>query len=412
MSAPEVLPILSSLFDRLVLQTAPIVSPTRYPVGVRLTCRPLDDTPYAYSEIVVSLGPVLAQLAPMPMLLSAPGATLDGDLAEMDVPPALRLEVPVDQVLRPDSLPLLRVMRARGLRLALEGIPQEPLPSECLDFFDCSVISHPDDRRYALPADDKLRRRIPFNTIGIESAADASSAFARGARAVIGWPVRDTTMLRPKGLTAEQSVILQIIQLVRREAPAQEIESCLKKDPALAFALLKLVNSPAFGVSRQITSFQQALLMLGYEKLQRWLGLLLVNGTREPELAPLAMYSITRGFLLDHLQYLVPQELRDDLFLTGAFSMLDRLTGKSFEELLESGVLSEPTARVLTRTDGPMVPYLELAVVAEQNDPTRVQRRLQRLGITPAQFNHAVLRTILSVFTATSPSHTPAGKAH
>jgi EAL and modified HD-GYP domain-containing signal transduction protein len=407
MSAPEVLPILSSLFDRLVLQTAPIVSPTRYPVGVRLTCRPLDDAPFAYSEVVVSLGPVLAQLAPMPMLLAVPGATLDGDLGEMDVPPALRLEIPVAQVLRPESWPLLRVMRARGLRLALSGIPPEPLPADCLEFFDCSVIAHPEDRRYGLPDDDKHRRRIPFNTIDIESVADASSAFARGARAVIGWPVRDTTQVRAKGLTAEQSVILQIIQLVRREAPPHEIESCLKKDPALAFALLKLVNSPAFGVSRQITSFQQALMLLGYEKLQRWLGLLLVNGTREPEMAPLAMYSITRGFLLDHLQYLVPMELRDELFLTGAFSMLDRLTGKSFDELLDSGVLSAPTAEALTRAQGPMVPYLELAVLSEQNDPKRVERRLQRLGITPAQFNHAVLRTILSVFSATSAPGKP-----
>ncbi len=402
MSAPEVLPILSSLFDRLVLQTAPIVSPTRYPVGVRLTCRPLDDGPFAYSEVVVSLGPVLAQLAPMPMLLAVPGATLDGDLGEMDVPPALRLEIPVAQAMRPESWPLLRVMRARGLRLALSGVPPEPLPSDCLDFFDCSVISHPEDRRYGLPTDDKFRRRVPFNTTDIETVADASSAFARGARAVIGWPVRDTTQVRTKGLTAEQSVILQVIQMVRREAPAHEIEACLKKDPALAFALLKLVNSPAFGVSRQITSFQQALLLIGYEKLQRWLGLLLVNGTREPELAPLAMYSITRGFLLDHLQYLVPMDLRDQLFLTGAFSMLDRLTGKSFNELLDSGVLSAPTAEALTRAQGPMVPYLELAVLAEQNDPRRVERRLQRLGIAPAQFNHAVLRTILSVFSATA----------
>ncbi len=403
MSAPEVIPILSCLFDRLVLQTMPIVSPTRYPVGVRLTCRPLDDAPFAFSEVVVSLGPVLAQLAPMPMLLSAPGATLDGELGETDVPPALRLEIPVAHVARPDTWPLLRVMRARGLRLALAGAPPEPLPQDCLDFFDCSVISHMEDRRYGMPTDDKIRRRIPFNTTGVETVADASSAFARGAREVIGWPARDTTQLRSKGLTAEQSVIVQIIQLVRREASANDIESCLKKDPALAFALLKLVNSPAFGVSRQINSFQQALLLLGYAKLQRWLGLLLINGTREPELAPLAMYSITRGFLLDHLQHMVPTELRGDLFLTGAFSMLDRLTGKSLAELIETGVLSAPTAEALTQTHGPMVPYLELAVVAEQNDPKRVERRLQRLGITPVQFNHAVLRTILSVFSATAP---------
>jgi c-di-GMP-related signal transduction protein len=38
----------------------------------------------------------------------------------------------------------------------------------------------------------------------------------------------------------------------------------LKNDPTLAFRLLRYINSPAFGLSVEISSFRHALMILGY----------------------------------------------------------------------------------------------------------------------------------------------------
>ncbi|MCK7494081.1 MAG: HDOD domain-containing protein [Comamonadaceae bacterium] len=76
----------------------------------------------------------------------------------------------------------------------------------------------------------------------------------------------------------------------------------LKRDPTLAFRLLRYLNSPAFGLSVEISSFGHALMMLGYQRLKRWLALLLASSSRNAEPARRLMYAaVRRGLLMEEL---------------------------------------------------------------------------------------------------------------
>jgi EAL and modified HD-GYP domain-containing signal transduction protein len=130
--------------------------------------------------------------------------------------------------------------------------------------------------------------------------------------------------------------------------------------------------------------------------MKQWLAMLLASGNRDPELAPLAGYSIARGFLLENLAGEVDASLQNDLFMTGAFSLLDRLTGMPLEALFARAALSPATMDALVCGTGPMAPLFELAVLSEQPDMQRVQRRLDRLTISPAAYNRAVLRSTIA----------------
>jgi EAL and modified HD-GYP domain-containing signal transduction protein len=130
--------------------------------------------------------------------------------------------------------------------------------------------------------------------------------------------------------------------------------------------------------------------------MQQWLGMLLATAHRDPELAPMASYSIARGFLLENLAGEVDAGLHNDLFTTGAFSLLDRLTGMPLEALFARAVLSPATLDALVSGTGPMAPFFELAVLSEQPDMQRVKRRLERLRISPVAYNRAVLRAAIA----------------
>ena len=61
-----------------------------------------------------------------------------------------------------------------------------------------------------------------------------------------------------KSVQASQATIIQLINLVRREADLDEIEELIKRDPTLSFKLLRMINSCGFGLSAEITSFRHA----------------------------------------------------------------------------------------------------------------------------------------------------------
>jgi EAL and modified HD-GYP domain-containing signal transduction protein len=396
MSAPELLPILPSLFERMLLNATPIINAARATAGVRLTASCTADSGYALSELGEALAAPLAELAPLPVLLSAPGAQLDRGVTKLQLPPNVALELDAKLVAHRDAELLVQHLAGRGLRLALHGRAPRGVPEGLLGLFDCAVILHDEDRRFRSNLELLQRRRLPFYLEQVHSVAEASAAYERGAAGCIGWPVRDMTQVRAKGLHPAQAIVLELMQLLREDAPAHLVEAVLKRDTALAFQLLKLVNTAAFGASTRVTSFQQALMLVGYRKMQQWLGMLLATAHRDPELAPMASYSIARGFLLENLGGEVQADLHNDLFTTGAFSLLDRLTGMPLEALFARAVLSPATLDALVSGTGPMAPFFELAVLSEQPDMQRVKRRLERLKISPVAYNRAVLRAAIA----------------
>jgi EAL and modified HD-GYP domain-containing signal transduction protein len=171
----------------------------------------------------------------------------------------------------------------------------------------------------------------------------------------------------------------------------------------LAFKLLRLVNSAAFGLPVQITSFQHAVMMLGYKKMMRWLSLLLATASKDANTFPLMHASIRRGLFLEYVGAEDNQsEVRDELFITGAFSMLDRITGAPFEQLFELISLSENVTDAIVRRQGPYAPYLALIESIERSDPIGLSKQIDALAMPVAACNQALLKAMSAANTLDS----------
>jgi EAL and modified HD-GYP domain-containing signal transduction protein len=148
--------------------------------------------------------------------------------------------------------------------------------------------------------------------------------------------------------------LMTLLGQLARDAETREIEALLKQDPALSYHLLKLANSAAFAHSTPITSFGQAISVLGRRQLQRWLQLLLyarqqADGLPNP-LLPIAAMRAAQMEALAKLQGAERDE-QDLAFMTGVFSLLDLLFGMTMEEIV--GTLNLPAIAadaLLTRT--------------------------------------------------------------
>ena len=66
-----------------------------------------------------------------------------------------------------------------------------------------------------------------------------------------------------KGLNPAQTIILQLMDMVRKSADLHQLEGVLKRDPASSYKLLRYINSAGFGLGREIQSLRQAVKVLG-----------------------------------------------------------------------------------------------------------------------------------------------------
>ncbi len=405
MNAPERLQLGTNVLGTLAICYAPLIDQKRRAVGTRFTMlstRAQERLPVG--QVLNSLNSVWPE-ASAPVLIAPLDAELDESAHEWESPKNAILEIPAVSLRDPNLQVTAQRMFRDGKRLALRGKPETPLPPALLSCFEYSLIHVAEDKRKtaeggAVLAPAGVVRRIPFIITGVQTVADVDSAFERGAAASVGWPLDDAQHRHARPLQPGQAVVMELLRLVRDDAELSKIESTLKRDPALAFKLLRLVNSAAFGLPVQIASFQHAVMMLGYKKMMRWLSLLLATASKDTNTFPLMHASIRRGLFLEYLGGGDRNtETRDELFITGAFSLLDRITGAPFEQLFELIALSEGVIDAIMRRDGAYAPFLTLIEAIERSDPLGVAKQLDQLAIPIGACNQALLKAMAAAST-------------
>ena len=229
----------------------------------------------------------------------------------------------------------------------------------------------------------------------VGNEASFQACLNSGMSAAASWFFKHQTRPQAKTLNAGQAQIVRVLNLVRKNAEVKEIEAALKQDVALSYKLLRYINSAGFGLSCEIQSFRHAVTILGYDKLNKWLSLLLATASKDP-MAPALMHTaLTRARLMEILAHgLVEPSEYDNLFITGAFSMLDALLGVSMDKALESMSLPEPISDALLGNGGLYAPFLELAITSEGSDGNALAEHAGLLGLSAEQFNRAQIQAL------------------
>ena len=400
MNAPDRLG-LASILGSLSISYSPLVDRERRTFGTRLTMlavKPSDRLP---------VGLILEQLNGLwpdsrALVLMAPlDAQLDDSLLDWQAPPNAVVEIPAIALRDPSMQGLVQRARRAGIKMALRGRPDVPLPPALLDCFSYAMIHITEDRRRRsdgsnAPPPPGVMRRMPFIIAGAFRVDELEAAYSRGAVASVGVPLDEAhpTIERPP--QPSQQAVLELLRLAHERADIDVIESAIKRDTALAFELIRFVNSAAFAVPMQVGSVKRAVMVLGHAKLTRWLSRMLRVSTFNADALPLMHAGTRRGLFLEHLASCNAEgaELRDSLFQTGAFSLLDRITGTAFARLLQHAQLAPNVCAALLERTGPCAPYLSLAEAIERNDPAMGRKQREVLDISLLDCNVALLRAL------------------
>ena len=214
----------------------------------------------------------------MPLLLRTPPAWLGRSefIQNFDANQAIFL-LPEAILNDNASLDDCRRLRLDGRHCALhaesaEGIRR--LPPDAFDYLclDAALVTEAGVATDSLKAQHPNLKLVAFNVPSHELFHQLA---CRGTDLCNGQFVTVPPVDDGKAPDLLRMKLLKLLTLVTQDAESREIEAIFREEPKLSYNLLRLVNSVAVGAKTTITSFHQAIAVLGRRQLQRWLQLLI-----------------------------------------------------------------------------------------------------------------------------------------
>jgi len=386
------------ILAQVVLGYSPMIDRDRAVSATRLTVFPArTDVPLDAGELLTAVAEVWPA-AGGKVSLNVVSETLLHDLLRAEPSANLMLEVPAFMACDPANSAAIQALYGRGNTLLIKGRPRSELPREVLPCFKHSIIDLADERRSDSVAPPGVLRQISHVQAGVRTLVDLDAAFKRGAVGVLGWPIDDVVQPGSGQGQPDLATILELMRRIDKEQPIERLEDTLKLDPTLAFKLLRYINSPAFGLRVEVGSFRHALMLLGYQRLKRWLALLLASASKDRDMKPVMFAALRRGLLMEELARASGgannEEMRNEAFICGVFSLLDRMMKQPFAALLKAVPVPDSVRQALVDGVGPYQPLLEVVRAVENESLFDVRDCAERLLLGVGEINRAVLRAL------------------
>ncbi len=394
--------------DTVMIARQPIVDGRRAVFGYELFDRSVDSQQHTAASDVALVFNALTHagaevlVGQFTLFVNCTHNSLAGGHLDLVQPEKLVLELPPvegddPQQIEARSHPLL-ALRKRGFRLAFnqsvlrpEYAPWQPLA----DFIKLDLSAMDPMQIPQLVQIAKARTNAKLIAEKTETQAQYEQLAGYGVNLFQGYWFAKPDLIKTRLITPAQANVIHLINLVRSQASTDEIEDVLKKDAMLGFNLMRLINSSGFGLSREITSFRQAVMLLGLKKLFRWAALLLTASRAGGAPPVVGSTAVVRGRLMELLaaESMTPEEC-DSAFVAGVFSLLDVMLGVPMDKALELLSLPQPVVDALLHGTGPYAPLLQLARACESGDDTVFSQASAALGLSDRQVNLAHLSAL------------------
>lgn len=227
-----------------------------------------------------------------------------------------------------------------------------------------------------------LQRLRPYQLELLADKVETQDEFRRclemGFALYMGYFLSKPEAVKGKKITGNKVVLLQILtELQRPAATAQSIEEIALQDPALTYRILKVVNSAAFNLRREISSLSHAITLLGIDQIKRWV-LLFLSAADKDKPDELTRNMLLRGRMCELLAEMMGRPEPINHFIVGLLSQLDVLLDMEMSELLDQVPLQQDLKDALISRAGSCGELLRQVEYYERGEFDQLNRALDR----------------------------------
>ncbi len=197
-------------------------------------------------------------------------------------------------------------------------------------------------------------------------------------------------------ICGNKQVCFELLKAMQDDKTTMDsIQQIIQKDVFLSFAILKFINSAAFGFRTKVKSLKHALAMLGLKKIRDFSTILLLKRLGNDKPNELIVTSLIRGRFAEGLaRQIGMDEKSGEAFLVGIFSLVDALLDMPMKQVLDELPVAEEVAAALQNCPGVLRFVLDTVVSYEQADWTRHDEYLRGLETTGGEIQQLYFEAV------------------
>ncbi|WP_120785160.1 EAL and HDOD domain-containing protein [Marinobacterium aestuarii] len=223
-----------------------------------------------------------------------------------------------------------------------------------------------------------IRKLKPYNLELLADKVENKEQFRQclemGFSLYQGYFLSKPIPVRGRKITGNKVVLLQLLaELQNPDTTAAALEQIAVNDAALTFKILKVVNSAAFSLRREVESLSHAITLLGLDQIRRWVTLFLA-GAEPGKPDELTRNMLVRGRMCELLAELMGRPHALNYFVVGLLSQLDALLDIEMSELMEQVPLQQEIKAALLTRAGMLGEVLQDVEVYERGEFAALQR--------------------------------------
>jgi EAL and modified HD-GYP domain-containing signal transduction protein len=322
----------------------------------------------------------------LPAFVTCTAEALTGNSVLVLSPAKTVLGVPASLETEPRLVEACRALKARGFRLALDDFTYTDKPHPLLNQADYVRV---DFTRFREVERQQLYKEasdsLTLVAQKVASYEDHTKACALGFTLFQGDHFCHPVLLKKRKVPANGRSHFEIVrELYHDPIDIRTVGQLVRRDAALTYRLLRLVNSPIYGIYQEVRSIETAITVLGEATFRRVVSLAVLselNGDQPSAILHAALVRArfcelaARKFGLD----------TDEQYLLGMLSLLPAMLGVPMEEIVPILPLRGQICEALAGTANPERKLLGWLEFHEQADWESCDRIVSTFGLDSNQ---------------------------
>ena len=268
----------------------------------------------------------------------------------------------------------IQELKALGYRLALDDYTGGAEYDPVLPLVDVLKVDflQTDRQAQARIADRCQRAGMKLLAEKIEDRESYDWALYNGYQLFQGYYFARPAAVRREGAKFNLAAYTRLLRELNR--PDADLHTCteiIRTDPMLTFRLLERMRTMRYYRGHSNWLLDQAVAYLGIDELHHWAALMMARDMNASMTDETVRSAYLRGIFVERLVENSPLRAEKLMgFLTGMFSLMDRIVGRPLKQLVEEVALPrEVRDALLSRDGGRLRPYLTFAAAYETLRP-------------------------------------------